>query len=449
MSDTTPPALRRNLNALQVQLISLGGIIGSAYFLGIGGTVAELGPAVVPAFLLGGFIVWLVARAMGELCVEMPREGSFVSCARELIGSEWAAGVGWSYWLNWCAYVASEMIAGGMIMHYFLPGIPAIAWGAVFGVFITGVNLLNVKHFGTVESVLALIKIAAIALFSVFGVLVWLGLTGSGGFLGTAHLTGGKGTAGLFPAGAAAVLMSMVLVLVNYQGTELIALSAAETEDPRRSIAAATRKVGVRIVAIFVLPLLILVSIFPYADGSIQESVFSSALSRHGFRWAAAFFSFTALTAAISCANSGLYGAVRALYGLGKEALAPAWVTRLNASGVPHLATWATIGTTWAFLPLYLVFQGTSFYTWLLSVSGLTGALCWISISWCHLRFLLRERGGKGAWVDRLAIFLQLLCLSLIPFHKDLRGCLLIGIPAFVLPMIATALLRRRSSEKS
>ncbi|MEK7743960.1 MAG: amino acid permease, partial [Elusimicrobiota bacterium] len=101
MKDETP-RLRRNLSAFQVQLISLGGIIGSAYFLGIGGTVAELGPAVVPAFLLGGFIVWLVARAMGELCVEMPREGSFVSCSRELIGGEWAAGVGWSYWLNWC-----------------------------------------------------------------------------------------------------------------------------------------------------------------------------------------------------------------------------------------------------------------------------------------------------------------------------------------------------------
>lgn len=446
-----PTALRRNLSPLQVQLISLGGIIGSCYFLGIGATVAELGPAVVPAFLLGGLIVWLVAMAMGELCVEIPCEGSFVTYARTFVGAPWAAGVGWSYWLNWCAYIASEMIAGGIIMHAFVPAVPVIAWAVVFGGVITSVNLLDVKHFGNVESALALVKIAAIAVFSVLGVVTWLGLTGDRGFLGLTYLTGGRGLAGVFPAGGGAVLLSMVLILVNFQGTELIALSAAETENPRESIALATRKVAVRIVLIFVVPLLILVSVFPYAEGSAAQPLFAAALERSGFRLVAALFTFVALTAALSCANSGLYGTVRALYGLGKEGLAPAWVTRLSASGVPHLATWATILTCWLFLPLYVLFEGTSFYVWLLSVSGFTGAVCWLSISWCRLRFRRRRAltdpaAPSSLWPDRVAIALQLACLGLIPLNKDLRGCLLIGIPAVVLPMAFVWLRESTSS---
>ncbi|TPW21606.1 MAG: amino acid transporter, AAT family, partial [Elusimicrobia bacterium] len=249
------------------------------------------------------------------------------------------------------------------------------------------------------------------------------------------------GFEGFFPAGAAAVPLSMVLVLVNFQGTELIALSAAEAENPRESIKAATRKVAVRIVAIFVIPLLVLVSVFPYAEGSVNQSVFAAALERSGFRLIAALFTFVALSAALSCANSGLYGTVRALYGLGKEGLAPAWVTRLSAAGVPHLATGATILTCWLFLPLYVLFEGTSFYVWLLSVSGFTGAVCWLSISWCRLRFR-KERGGN-LWPDRAAIALQLACLGLIPFNKDLRGCLLIGIPAVLAPMAAVWWRRR------
>ena len=162
-----PETLQRGLNAVYVQLISLGGIIGSCYFLGIGYTVAEVGPGTALSLLLGGAIVWLVANGMGELCVAIPRSGSFVSFAREMVGRPWAAGVGWSYWFNWCAYVPSEMIAGGIIMHRFVPSVPVVWWAIAFGGVITYINLSNVKNFGNIESGLALIKIAAIIMFCV------------------------------------------------------------------------------------------------------------------------------------------------------------------------------------------------------------------------------------------------------------------------------------------
>jgi amino acid transporter, AAT family len=436
--------LQRNLGALQIQLIAIGGIIGSAYFLGIGNLVAKLGPSIVLAFLLGGLIVWLVALAMGELCVSMPREGSFVSFAHELVGPSWAAGVGWSYWLNWCAYIASEMIAGGIIMHMFAPAIPAMVWSVLFGLLITTINLLNVGYFGAIESILSSFKICAVALFAILGLAICIGSAGTGAPLPVTGLVKADGLAGLFPAGGLAILLSMVVVLVNFQGTELIALAAAETDNPEKNVVSACRRVAIRIVGIYVIPLLILVSIFPYQKGSISEPVFSAALTMHGFPWAATLFSLVTMSAAFDCANCGLYGTVRALYGLGKEKLAPAAVTRLSAAGVPATATWATICTTWAFLPLFVFFQRSAFYPWLLAVSGFTGAICWISISWCHVRFL-KKRDGRAPFWGRLSIVIQLLCLAIVPLSEDFRGCLVIGLPALFIPMAVVYWRERRT----
>ncbi len=427
--------LKRSLGPIQVQLISIGAIIGSSYVLGLGDLIAQLGPSIILAFALGGIIVWLVALAMGELCREMPREGSFVSFAKELIGAPWAAGVGWSYWFDWCAYIASEMIGGGILLHAFVPAVPAMAWTASLGFAVTLFNLLDVKWFGAIDSALSLIKVVAVVGFAFFGIAIWLGFTGTSEPVGLSVLHSGTWSQSLFPSGGLAVVLSMVIILVNYAGTEVVALASAETDNPTAHIARDCQRVAISIVILFVIPLFILVSIFPYSKATLNESVFASALNHYHFHWAAASISFVALTAAISCANSGLYGTVRALYGLGKEGLAPKFVTKLNAESIPGAATWMTVAGFWAFIPFYIFFKDTSFYIWLLAVSGFTGAICWLSISWSHLRFRKMRDGTAPLWCY-ISISLQILCLSLIPFSKEFRGCLLIGIPALVIPIL-------------
>lgn len=440
--------LHRALGPIQIQLISLGGIIGSAYFLGVGTILRQNGATTVLAFLLGGVIVWLVAMAMGELSAGMAREGSFVSQARELVGRPWAAGVGWSYWFNWCAYIPSEMLAGGMILHRIFPEIAVITWATLFAAIITAVNLLNVRHFGNVESWFAILKIGAMALFSLFALMVWMGWVGHAPDLG--QFTWASQETPLLPdalpGGAFAFLISMVLVLVNFQGTELIALSAAETKNPIQNIPRATRNVAFRTVALYVIPITLLILIYPLNEATSEHSAFAEALSRYGFSRFAVVFQWVIITAALSCANSGLYGAVRSLYGLGREKLAPAWVTKVNSQGVPAAATWLTIGICWAFLLLYFFFENSMFYTWLLSLSGFTGAICWISITWCQilLRKKLRQEGKSYSslpylmpgfpFLSWLSLFLQVLCLGLVGLHPLLRTSLILGIPAFALP---------------
>ena len=336
--------LRRGLKPRHLQLVALGGIIGSGYFLGTGQVLSSVGPAAIFSYLLGGIIILCVMSCLGELAVAIPISSSFVTYAKQLISPSWACGVGWSYWFTWVTYVPAEMIAGGIIMQNFFPQVDKLWWSLLFGLMITIINLFHVKAFGEIEFWLAIIKIIAIFLFLGLGGAIFFGVLGQPTFLGSSILLADKG---FFPEGHWAVLITMVLVLVNFQGSEIIGLAAGESEDPAKSIPIAVRNVTWRIITLYIVPLLLLVSIFPWREAGLHESVFAAALNHYGFNWAGGFFSFVVLTAAVSCSNSGLYGCSRAVYALGREGLAPKWLGKVNRYGVPQNATLFSIAGCW------------------------------------------------------------------------------------------------------
>src|SRR5262245_406847 len=392
-----PPAdqqapLRRALLPRHLQLIALGGIIGSGYSLGTGEILRTTGPAAVLSYMLGGVIIICVMLCLGELAMARPVTSSFVSYAREYIGPAWACGVGWSYWMTWVTYVPAEMIAAGIIMESFVPSVDKLWWSMLFGLLITAINLFYVRAFGEVEFWLSLVKIVAILLFIALALAIFFGLVGGTTFVGTSILLS---EGGFFPHGYWAVLVTMVLVLVNFQGAEIIGLAAGESEDPTRSITVAIRNVTWRIIALYVIPLLLVVTIFPWKEAGLEQSVFAAALDRYGLHWAGGFFSFVVLTAAVSCSNSGLYGCARAVYGLGREGLAPNWLGRTNRFGVPQNATLLSIAGCWVALAFQVADPEGAFVK-LLAVSGFSGAIAWISICWSQLNFRRRaEASGE------------------------------------------------------
>ena len=158
-------SMNRSLKNRHLQMISLGGIIGSCYFLGAGYAIEQAGPAIILSYLFGGAIVLCVMLCLAELAVAKPISGSFVTYARENISSTWACGVGWAYWLNWMAYVPSEMIAAGIIMNNFVPAVSQLWWAILFGLLVTVINLFHVDNFGESEFWLSIIKIAALVGF--------------------------------------------------------------------------------------------------------------------------------------------------------------------------------------------------------------------------------------------------------------------------------------------
>lgn len=441
--------LQRGLKARHIQLIALGGIIGSGYFLGTGILVRENGPAAIISYLLGGLIVYMVMVCLGELAANRPAEGSFVTYASDYISPTVGCGVGWSYWLTWVTYVPSEMIAAGMIMHHFVPGVSEFAWASAFGALITAMNLMHVGAFGETEFWLALLKIVAIGMFVVLATLIWLGVIGTQGFVGTSVIAQGGG---FFPHGWAVVFLTMVLILVNFQGSEIIGIAAAESEDPEHAIPQAVRQVSLRIVGLYVIPVLLLVTIFPSNLGQDDQSVFAVALERYGLTWASHVFSFVVLTAAISCSNSGLYGTSRCLFSLAREGMAPRFLGRLNARGVPYNAILASVAGCWLFIGLRaFIPNGAELYKTLLALSGFTGGVAWLSICLSQLNFRkgVRARGEETAlkfhaplypYFTQVALALQIVSLMVVVYDPTLRIAAIVGLPLVLVPMAVYAL---------
>ena len=358
---TTDGELQRGLKSRHLQLIALGGIIGSGYFLGTGYVIDSAGPAATLAYLLGGLIVLCVMLCMGELAVAIPISGSFVTYANDFISPTWACGMGWSYWLTWVFYVPAEMIAAGIIMNNFFPAIDTLYWAIGFGLIITVINLSYVSIFGELEFWLSMIKIMAIIMFVVFAVLIFLGVIGGAeGFKGTTHL---MGNGGFVPKGSWAILLTMVIILVNFQGSEIIGLAAGESKEPEKTIPQAIKHVTWRIIALYIVPLFLLVCIFPWGKAGLEESVFAAALNSYGFQWAGGLFSFVVLTAAISCSNSGLYGGTRAVYALAREGMAPKFLGKLNKNGVPQNATLLSIAGCWICVLAYTFDTSETIFT--------------------------------------------------------------------------------------
>jgi AAT family amino acid transporter len=437
--------LKRGLQPRHLQLIALGGIIGSGYFVGSGYVVAKAGPGTIFAYLLGGLLVFLVMICLGELAAHLPTAGSFVTYANEFINPAVGCGVGWSYWSTWVTYVPSEMIAGGIIMHNFVPAVGAIWWTILFGVIITAINLAQVGLFGEMEFWLALIKIIAIIMFIFLGIKIYLFDMSITPPCSTGYLLS---DGGLLPMGAWAVMLTMVIILVNFQGSEIIGLAAGESKDPERSIPAAVTAVSYRIIAIYVIPIVLLSVILPWREAGLSESVFAKALERYGYGWAGAAFSFVVLTAAISCSNSGLYATSRAVYSLAREGMAPQWLGKVSKAGVPYNAILASVAGCWIFVAAFALDRSKSVYTILLALSGFTGAIAWICICWAQLKFRrkleslgfdpgkLKFRTPLFPWLTHFTIWMQLACLALVLLNPDLRISFYIGVPLLILPVV-------------
>lgn len=419
-TEKSQQSLARGIRSWHVSLIALGGIIGSCYFLGLGLTFSEMGAgAVLIAYIVAGITIYGVMQSFAELLVNIPRRGSFVSYTREFMGDVASTGIGWAFWVNWVCYVPSEALATAVFMNYFVklpfenPAWSTFVWGIIALALLTAVNLYHVKWFGHIESVMAIIKILAIVVFSICAILIFCGVIGGnlhpfteeGGFIGTQILMSGDGSPieKLFPAGGLIIVTYMIWTLVNFQGSEIVGLSASETQNPEKNVPAACKKVAVRIIMIYIIPVFLLTLIVPYAKAGLDESIFAYTLGAYGLEWAAGLFTFVTLIAAFSCANSGFYGTVRALYGLSVEGMAPKFLSKLNKFSVPQNATIFTIIPIWiVFLLGFAVEQlgmlgsgGSTLYATLLGLSGFTGTLCWVGICWSQVVFRrkLKKRG--------------------------------------------------------
>lgn len=440
--------LKRGIKGWQVAFIGLGGVIGSCYFLGVGWTIQVMGPASLLAFAVVGVIVFGLMIAYAELLVNLPRKGSFIAYTSEFLGPTISSGMGWSFWFNWVCYCPSEAIAVAFVLQELTGNHSTVAYIAfALGTMaaLTLINLAAVDVFAKIESALAITKVIVIIVFILVGFGIWVGIWGNpdSAILGTVE-DGFKGMGinfanesmyqNVFPNGFAICLVMMVVVLVTFQGTEIVGLAASESQNPDEAVPRACRSVTYRIVGLYLVPILLVLLLYPTELGTDATPIFSDVVKSYGFDGLSVVFLAIVLVAAFSCANTGFYGTVRALYGLSVEGLAPKFLSKLTKTGNPRNAVLFTLLFMWIVLLLGLISELTglfaSLYGTLLCLSGFTGTLAWVGIIASQKRFrkklkkngynpdeILKARVKPGmAWIPWFAMIAQLCCLVMLAF---------------------------------
>lgn len=325
--------LKRDLKNRHVQLIAIGGTIGTGLFLGSGKAIALAGPSIIFAYLIVGIALFFVMRALGELLLSKGGYSSFTEFATEYLG-DWAGYVtGWTYWFCWIMTAMADIIAVGMYTQYWFD-VPQWMPAIVCLVVLLALNLLTVKLFGELEFWFALIKIITIAALIVIGiVLLVIGFETESGKVAVSNLWE---HGGLFPNGALGFLMAFQMVVFAFVGVELVGVSAAETANPQKNIPSAINKIPVRILLFYVGALFIILTINPWNTLNEASSPFVQVFALVGIPVAAGIINFVVLTSAASAGNSGLFSTSRMLFSLGKNKQAPIAFGKLNKNHVPQ-----------------------------------------------------------------------------------------------------------------
>jgi len=381
--------LKRGLKSRHIQLIALGGAIGTGLFLGIAQTIQMAGPSVLLGYALAGFIAFLIMRQLGEMVVDEPVAGSFSYFADKYCG-HWAGfTAGWNYWVLYVLVSMAELSAVGIYVQYWWPDVPTWMSALAFFVIINAISLANVKAFGEMEFWFAIIKVVAIVGMIVFG--AYLLISGDAGPQATVSNLWAHG--GFFPNGVSGLVMSLAAIMFSFGGLELIGITAAEADNPSETIPKATNQAIYRILIFYIGALGILLSLYPWEKVVTSGSPFVLIFHALNSNLVANMLNVVVLTAALSVYNSGVYSNTRMLYGLAKQGNAPKALLKVNGRGVPLVALGVSALATGICVLVNYFMPGKAFgFLMGLVVSALV--INWGMISWIHLRFRAHKRAA-------------------------------------------------------
>ncbi|GAA4337162.1 amino acid permease [Pigmentiphaga soli] len=398
--------LQRGLKNRHIQLIALGGAVGTGLFLGIAQTIRLAGPSVLLGYAIGGSIAFLILRQLGEMVVEEPVAGSFSHFAYKYWGDFAGFASGWNYWVLYVLVGMAELTAVGIYVQYWWPGVPTWASAVVFFAAINAINLVHVKLYGEFEFWFAIVKVAAIVAMIAFGAYLLLaGKAGPQAGIGNLWRLGG-----FFPNGAGGLVMAMAVIMFSFGGLELVGITAAEADDPRHSIPRATNQVVYRILLFYVGSLLVLLSLYPWRDVVEGGSPFVLIFRALDAGAVAAALNVVVLTAALSVYNSCVYCTSRMLVGLAEQGNAPARMREVDRRGVPLAALGASAAATGLCVLInYAIPQAAFGLLMSLVVSALV--LNWLMICIAHLRFRVRRGGQPGRFPSIGYPAVNVLCL--------------------------------------
>jgi L-asparagine permease len=386
---------KQTLTRRQVQMIAIGGAIGTGLFLGSASRLHSTGPALLFSYAFVGVIAYFLMRALGELVLHRPTSGAFVSYMREFYGEAGAYVTGWMYWLNWALTGIAELSAVGLYVQFWFPTMPAWATVLIALAVVLVINLLSAKAFGEFEFWASVLKVLAIVVFLAVGLVVVVFAFDIGGHTaGFSNLWSNPG--GFWPTEDPYMWYGPILVMSGvvfaYAAIEMVGVAAGEMADPRREVPKAVNAVIFRIGVFYCGSILLLVCMLPTTEYTAGTSPFVTVFERLGMPWMSALIQAILIVAAMSSLNSGLYSTGRVLRSLGVSKQAPGFTLKMSESGVP----WAGIVFTsvvYVFGAVLNAFNPDAFEI-ALEAAAIGVVFTWGTIFACQLR--LRRLTDRG-----------------------------------------------------
>ncbi|HJA23949.1 MAG TPA: amino acid permease [Candidatus Limosilactobacillus intestinavium] len=390
MKNKQQPQLKRSMTPAQMEMIAIGGTIGSGLFMGATSTIKWAGPSVLLAYAFVGVVLYGVMRALGEMIYISPGTGSFADYGAKYIHPLTGYLVKWSNVFQFIIVGISDIIAMTQYLNYWWPNLPDWLSGIVMIIFLTLANLASAKAYGRLEFWFAMIKVVTIIVMIIIGLLVIV--VGLGNHWHPVGISNLWSHGGFFPNGLKGFIFSMAVIAGSYQGIELLGITAGESASPRHAIVKSVKSVLWRILIFYIGAIFVIVSIYPWNQLKAVGSPFVETFTKVGITGAAGIINFVVLTAALSGANSGIYSASRMLFKLAIDKEVPAFFGKLSKRVVPNVAI-VTI-SFWIFLGFIVNFILTSvnsaskdLFVIVYSSSVLPGMVPWFVILMSELNF--------------------------------------------------------------
>jgi D-serine/D-alanine/glycine transporter len=449
-----PVTLQRNLHNRHIQLIAIGGAIGTGLFMGSGKTISLAGPSIIFVYMIIGFMLFFVMRAMGELLLSNLEYKSFSDFAADLLGPWAGYFTGWTYWFCWVVTGIADVVAISSYFQLWFPGFSIWMSALLCIVVFLALNIATVKLFGEMEFWFAIIKIVAIvALIATGIVLVAMHYPSPGG--GTASLNNIWGHGGMFPKGLSGFFAGFQIAVFAFVGIELVGTAAAETHNPRTVLPRAINAIPLRIIMFYVLSLMVIMAVTPWDQVVADRSPFVEMFVLIGLPAAASIVNFVVLTSAASSANSGIFSTSRMLFGLAQQGVAHRSFGRLSRRAVP------TTGLFFSCLCLlggvaliYLIPNVMTVFTLVTTVSAILFMFVWTIILCSYLAYRRKypERHAESTYKMPLGKFMCWVCMAFFAFvlvlltlEEDTRQALMVT-PLWFILLAAGWFLRKRKT---
>lgn len=384
---------RKGLKHRHIQMMAIGSAIGTGLFLGAGGRLHDAGPSLFIAYAVCGFFGFLVLRAIGELVMHRPSSGGVVSYAREFLGERAAYVLGWNYFLQWAITGIADVTAFALYLKFWpvFDSVPQWVLALAALVIVVAVNMIGVAVFGELEFWFSLIKVAAIVIFLVTGLIFIFTGHNLEGF--TPGLSNISSNGGIFPEGVLPLALVTSGVFFAYLGIEVIATAAGETENARQEMPRAVNNVVWRILILYCGSVLIMSLLLPYTEYKAEESPFVTVFSKVGVSQMGDVMNLIVITAVLSSLNAGLYSTGRVIRTMSHAGSAPHVLGELNNRGVPFGGIALTSVVVIIGVVINYVAPGRAFDI-AMNLTAVTLVLTWGAMIIAQMR--LHQRANRG-----------------------------------------------------